>query len=93
MLPFLLIILVFYFLLIRPQAKKQKEHQKMLQSLQPGDAVVTSGGIHGKIVAFKDEKTLILKVDDKVKLTVDRSAISGVVRPSKQKEKEKESAN
>ncbi|RMF60700.1 MAG: preprotein translocase subunit YajC [Calditrichaeota bacterium] len=78
-LPFLLIIAVFYFLIIRPQTKKQKEHQKLLQSLQKGDKVVTVGGIHGKIVGFKnDDKVLILKVDDNVKLEVERSAISSV---------------
>ena len=78
-LPFLLIIGVFYFLIIRPQTKKQKEHQKLLESLKKGDSVVTVGGIHGKIMGFKnDDKVLIIKVDDNVKLEVDRTAISAV---------------
>ncbi len=78
-LPFILIILVMYFLMIRPQAKRQKEKQKMLEALKKGDNVVTMGGIHGKIMGFTDDnKTVILKVDDNVKINIDRSAISAV---------------
>ena len=80
-LPFLLIIVIMYFLMIRPQSKKQKEKQKMLAALKKGDNVVTMGGIHGKVTGFTDnEKTVIVKVDEKVKLNIDRSAIS-VVNP------------
>lgn len=78
-LPFILIIAIMYFLMIRPQAKKQKEKQKMLDALQKGDNVVTMGGIHGKVAGFTDDnKTVILKVDDNVKLHVERTAISYV---------------
>ena len=78
-LPFVLIIVIMYFLMIRPQVKRQKERQKMIDAIQKGDKVVTNGGIHGKIVGFTDEdKIVILQVDEKVKLNVDRSAISGV---------------
>ena len=78
-LPFVLIIVIMYFLMIRPQVKRQKERQKMIDAIQKGDKVVTNGGIHGKIVGFTDEdKVVILQVDEKVKLNVDRSAISGV---------------
>lgn len=76
-LPFILIIVIMYFLMIRPQMKKQKERQKMVDALQKGDRVVTSGGIHGKITGFTDDdKTIILQVDEKVKINVDRSAVS-----------------
>lgn len=82
-LPLLLIIVILYLLILRPQAKKQKERQKMLEALRKGDEVVTIGGIHGKIVGFKDsEKTVIVKVDDNVKLEVDRSAVSAIVKSS-----------
>lgn len=75
-LPFILIIVIMYFLMIRPQAKKQKERQKMLDALKKGDNVVTTGGIHGKVVGFTDDdKTAIVKVDDNVKLNIDRSFI------------------
>ena len=80
LLPFILIFAIMYFLMIRPQAKKQKQRQKMLEALQKGDNIITSGGIHGKIVSFADDgKTVIVKVDDNVKLNINRSAI-GLVR-------------
>lgn len=79
-LPFILIILVMYFLMIRPQAKKQKEKQKMIEALKKGDNVITNGGIHGKVMGFTDDnKTVVLKVDENVKINVDKSAISIVI--------------
>ena len=76
LLPFLAIIVIMYFLMIRPQVKKQKDRQKMIDAIQICDNVVTSGGIHGKVMGFTDnDKTVILKVDDNVKINVDRSAI------------------
>lgn len=85
-LPFLLIIVIMYFLMIRPQAKRQKEKQKMLEALKKGDNVVTMGGIHGKVVGFtEDGKIVIVKVDDNVKLNIDRSAISMVKQPGSKK--------
>lgn len=78
-LPFILIIVIMYFLMIRPQMKKQKERQKLLENLNKGDDVVTTGGIHGKIMGFNEtDKTVLLKVDEKLKLHVDRSAIAGL---------------
>ncbi len=78
-LPFILIIVIMYFLMIRPQQKKQKEKQKMLEALKKGDNVITGGGIHGKVAGFTDDnKTVLLKVDDNVKIKVDRSAINVV---------------
>ena len=78
-LPFILIIVVMYFLMIRPQMKRQKERQRMIDAIQKGDKVVTSGGVHGKITGFTDDgKIVIIQVDEKVKLNVDRSAINAV---------------
>jgi preprotein translocase subunit YajC len=80
-LPFILIIVIMYFLMIRPQQKKQKEKELMLKALKKGDNVITMGGIHGKVSGFTDnDATVIIKVDEKVKLNVDRSAIS-IVNP------------
>ena len=74
-----------YFLMIRPQAKKQKEKQRMVEALKKGDNIVTNGGIHGKVMGFTDDnKTVIVKVDDNVKLNIDKSAI-GIVLPVGQK--------
>ena len=85
-LPFVLILLVIYFLMLRPQMKQQKDRKVMLGNLKKGDKVVTSGGIHGTITGFKEKNsTVILTVDKHVKLTVSKSAISG---PSSSKEKE-----
>ena len=91
--PFILIIAIFYFFIIRPQNKKQKETQKMIDALKKGDKVVTIGGIHGVVTSTK-EKTVILKVDDNVKIEVNRSAVAGVEKesvPSKSEKKADES--
>jgi preprotein translocase subunit YajC len=78
-LPFVLILGIMYFLMIRPQAKRQKEKQKMLSDLKKGDNVVTIGGIHGTISGFKskEKKAVILKVDKSTSITVNKSAVAG----------------
>ncbi len=73
-LPLILIIVVFYFFMIRPQMKKQKEVAAFRNSLAKGDKVVTTGGIYGKILELKDNYVL-LQVDDNVKIRVDKSAL------------------
>jgi preprotein translocase subunit YajC len=75
MIPLILMILIFYFLLIRPQMKKTKEHKTMLSALQVGDRVVTNGGIHGELKAITPE-IVTIALDDKVKIKVDRVAIA-----------------
>ena len=77
MLPFLLILLVFYFLMIRPQSKKQKAHQQMLSELKKGDKVVTSGGMFGTIFGIDDQNNkVVLKISNDVKMEFLKSAIS-----------------
>jgi preprotein translocase subunit YajC len=76
-LPFGFIILIFYFFIIRPQNKKQKDTEKMISAVKKGDKVVTIGGIHGT-VASTDEKTIVVKVDDNTKIKFNRAAISTV---------------
>jgi len=83
LIPFIAIIGIFYFLIIRPQNKKRKETEKMLSALKKGDRVVTIGGLHGTVQSVK-ETTVLIKVDDNVKLEFLRSAISNVVSPSKE---------
>ena len=85
-LPFGLIILIFYFFIIRPQNKKQKETEKMIAALKKGDKVVTIGGIHG-VVASTKEHTIIVKVDDGAKIEFNRSAIATVITDKKAEEK------
>src|SRR6516165_3236744 len=84
LLPFLFMGVVSYFILIRPQQKKQKQHQQLLANLKTGDRVVTSGGIHGLIANVK-ETTFLLKVADNVKIEIDKSAVSGVEKQSEAK--------
>ena len=84
--PFVLIIVIFYFFLIRPQNKKQKETEKMLNALKKGDKVITIGGIHGVISSVK-EKTVIVKVDDNTKIEFNRSAISSKEMSDEEKAK------
>lgn len=75
-LPLILIFAVFYLLIMRPQAKKQKELQRMLSELKKGDDVVTSGGIIGRVTGVKDTE-LVLQVQEGVRIRVLRSAITG----------------
>lgn len=70
---------IFYFLLIRPQQQKQKELKSLLENLAHGDTVLTSGGIHGKIVGLTDN-VVSLEIADKVKIKVSRSFISAVLQ-------------
>jgi preprotein translocase subunit YajC len=76
---FLAIFLIFYFLIIRPQQKRAREHQKLIESLKKGDKVITSSGIHGKVVGL-DDKTVLLEVDDGVKIKFEKAAIAVVTR-------------
>jgi preprotein translocase subunit YajC len=77
-LPLLLMVAIFYFLLIRPQQKKQKDHRAMLDSLQRGDVVLTQGGIQGKITGLT-ETIATIEIADKVRVKVQRGYIAGVV--------------
>ncbi|MEY3417382.1 MAG: hypothetical protein RL060_1494 [Bacteroidota bacterium] len=72
-----LILIVFYFFMIRPQQTKAKQQNKFREALKKGDTVVTIGGLHGKIVEFSDDnESVIVEVDRTVKLKFERSAIS-----------------
>ena len=79
LMPVILIFVIFYFLLLRPQKKAQAEHKKMINSLKKNDEVITSGGIHGTIMNVKDH-TVILKVDDNVKVEIQKNAIATMKR-------------
>jgi preprotein translocase subunit YajC len=75
-----LMIVVFYFLLIRPQQKREKEKQKQLKAMEKGDRVLTAGGIYGTVVGVKPEENLaIVKIADDVKVEVAISTLNGVI--------------
>lgn len=80
--PFVLIFVIFYFLLIRPQQKKVKEHRNMLEKLKKNDEVVTSGGIYGKVVALTDT-VVTLEVAPNVRIRVHRPQISEIIKGEK----------
>ncbi len=75
LLPFVLMFAVLYFLILRPQMRKQKNQQRMVDELEKGHKVVTSGGIHGTIDSVKDD-IIVLKIADSVKIEVSRAAVS-----------------
>ena len=74
LLPLILIILVFYLFMIRPQMKRQKDMKSYRESLKKGDKVVTTGGIYGKIADIKDQ-VILVEIADKVRIRIDKSAI------------------
>lgn len=69
------VILIMYFLMIRPQQKRQKEHQKMLDSIKKGDKVITTAGMHGTVVDI-DGSSFVIQVADNVKITFEKHAIA-----------------
>jgi len=77
------LFLIMYLMLIRPQRKKQKEHDKMISELKKGDKVVTSGGMFGSIFAIQDEQNkVVLKIANEVKVEMLKSSIAGKVEES-----------
>ena len=77
-LPFVLIVVVFYFMLIRPNQQRQKKWQEMLNSLKPGDKVTTTGGIRGTILSIKDDAIQLRIPPDNLKIEVVKTAIASV---------------
>lgn len=94
-LPLVALVAIFWIFIIRPQNKKQKEAEKMRDSVQKGDKIVTIGGVHGTISAVR-EKTIVIKVEDGAKIEFDRSAIASVMKKgeiSAKESKDSESEN
>ena len=77
--PLILIFAIMYFLLIRPQQKKMKEHQAMVAALRRGDTVITQGGVIGKVSKVKDDNELELEIADGVRIRVVQNTIASVV--------------
>ena len=83
--PLILMFAIFYFLLIRPQQKKTKQHREMLSSLKKGDRIITGGGIHGRVTGLTDT-TLTVEIADKVRVKVNRGNVMALTQPSQQSE-------
>jgi preprotein translocase subunit YajC len=76
-LPLILILVVFYFLLVRPQQRRAKEHKQMLANLKRNDAVVTAGGIHGRVIELSED-VVTLEIAPNVRVKHDRSQVTGL---------------
>ena len=76
---FALIFVIFYFMILRPQQKRAKDRQKLLDSVKKGDKIVTTGGMHGKVVSV-DEKTVLIDAGDNLKLKFERAAIASITK-------------
>ncbi len=76
--PFLLIIVVFYFLILRPQQKRAKERTKLLEGVQKGDKIITAGGLHGTVEGLED-KVVLIKIADSVKVKIEKTGIATIV--------------
>jgi preprotein translocase subunit YajC len=74
-----LIFVIFYFMIIRPQQKRQKDRQKMLDALEKGDKILTAGGIYGTVIGIED-KTVLVQIADNVKVKVDRGSVGSVLK-------------
>ena len=83
-----LIFVIFYFMIIRPQQKRQKERQKMLDALEKGDKILTAGGIYGTVIGIED-KTVLVQIADNVKVKVERGSVGSVLKDAKPEEKTK----
>jgi preprotein translocase subunit YajC len=79
MLSLVLVFVVLYFLMIRPQAKRQKEREAMLKKVGKGDRVLTTGGFYGTVVSVKSDDVMVLKMADNVRVDMARSAVTAVV--------------
>ncbi|MCK5101075.1 MAG: preprotein translocase subunit YajC [Desulfobacteraceae bacterium] len=77
--PLIILLVIFYFLLIRPQQKRAKEHKEMVNNLQQGSRIVTSGGIHGTIASL-DETTVTLEIAEKVKMKISRGNVAIILK-------------
>jgi preprotein translocase subunit YajC len=80
LLPFILMFAAMYFLLIAPQRKKQKEHEKMLTTLKPGDEILTTGGIFGTITSVKDDRFIVRVGENNQKVELAKGFVHGLVK-------------
>ncbi len=80
--PFILVFVIFYLLIIMPSRKKQKKHQEMVGQLKPGDKIVTSGGIYGTVMGTKEDR-IEVKISSNVKIEITKNAVSAILGEKK----------
>lgn len=81
--PLIIMFAIFYFLLIRPQQKRNKEHKELINNLRKGDRIISSGGLHGRVTGVSDT-TLTVEIADKVRVKMARANVAGIVQGSGQ---------
>jgi len=89
LMPIALMFIILYFLMIRPQQKRAREHETMVQNLKRGDDIVTNGGLHGRIQALAD-KILTIEIAPNVRVRLDRDQVASVLRAARTEEKDKD---
>ena len=89
LLPIALMFVILYFLMIRPQQRRAREHDTMVQNLKRGDDIVTNGGIHGRVQSIAD-KILTVEIAQNVRIRLDRDQVATIVRASRAEDREKE---
>jgi len=82
MIPFILVFLIFYLLIIRPSRTKQKKHQEMVEQLKPGNKVITSGGIYGTVMGVQKDR-IELRIASNVKIDISKNAVAAILTPPK----------
>ena len=88
-LPFILIMFIIYFLMIRPQTKRQKEKDEMRKNIKKGDKIITMGGIYGTVQGIKEKnRKIVLKVDNNTNITINATAVAGLAEKIKDEELE-----
>ena len=92
-LPLILIFVVFYFLLIRPQQKRQKQHMAMIDSLKSGDVILTNGGIYGTITSVIDAQTFLVEIAGGVKVKLAKGGIAAKIEPPQSETDDKKKAD
>lgn len=88
LLPLVFVFGIFYFLIIRPQQKKMKQHQATLKAIKRGDQIITGGGVHGKVTKVDEGGTLKVQIAEGVEITVEQSTVSSVILPPETDAKE-----
>jgi len=82
LIPFILVFVIFYLLIIMPQRKRQKKHQEMVQQLRPGEKIITTGGLHGTVMGVQKDK-IELKIASNVKVDISKNAVAAVLSEKK----------
>jgi preprotein translocase subunit YajC len=83
LIPFILVFVIFYLLIIMPQRKRQKRHQEMVQQLKPGEKIITTGGIHGTVMGVQQDK-IEVKIASNVKIDISKNAVAAVLSEKKE---------